>query len=70
MPADPDLLTVQAEWEVLHRKSLKEELSKDELKRAIELVRTLRQTNTGPARKKRTNRGPLSDDALDAILKG
>jgi len=69
MPTD-DLLTVQAEWEVLHRKSLKEELTKEELKRAIQLVRTLRQTNTGPARKKKVFKGELTNDALDALLKG
>lgn len=67
---EPDLLTVQAEWEVLHRKSLKEDLTKEELKRAIELVRTLRATNTGPARKKKVLKGPLSNEQLDSILKG
>lgn len=69
MPTD-DMLEVQSEWESLHRKSLTSELSREELQRAIELVRVLRQTNTGPARKKRALKGPLTDDALDALLKG
>ena len=68
--AEPDLLSMQAEWEALHKRSLKEQLTKDECKRAIELLRVLRQTNTGPARKKKASRGPLTDDALDALLKG
>lgn len=65
-----DTMQLQQEWEKLHRDSLQRDLTKPELKRAIELCRVLRQTNTGPARKKRTSRIPLTNEALDALLKG
>ena len=68
--SDIDHLALTKEWEQLHAASLSRQLTEVELRKAIEITRVLRQTNTGPARKKRAAKGPLSDDALDALLKG
>ena len=66
----PDHLALQSEWDTLCELSLARELNREELQRVIELTRVLRQTNTGPARKKRATKGELSDDQLSALLKG
>lgn len=70
--AEHDLIALQGEWNDLHRKVLAgAELNKAELQRAIELTRILRQTNTGPARKRKTaSKVPLTKSALDSLLKG
>ncbi len=65
-----DHLALQAEWDTLCELSLSRELERTELQRVIELTRVLRQTNTGPARKKKTVKGEVSDDQLNALLKG
>lgn len=65
-----DHLVLQKEWDVLCELSLSRPLNRDELQRVIELTRILRQTNTGPARKKRTAKGEVTDDQLSALLKG
>ncbi len=65
-----DHLTIQVEWDKLCELSLSRELNRLELQRVIELTRVLRQTNTGPARKKKTVKGEVSDDQLNALLKG
>ncbi len=65
-----DHLALQSEWDKLCELSLSRELERTELQRVIELTRVLRQTNTGPARKKKTVKGELTDDQMSALLKG
>ncbi len=65
-----DHLAIHMEWEKLCEQALTRDLNREELQRVIELSRILRQTNTGPARKKKATKGELSDDQLAAILKG
>lgn len=65
-----DHLTLTVEWEALRATAQGRDLNREELQRIIELTRILRQTNTGPARKKKPAKGPISDDQLAALIKG